>query len=132
MKDKFRTYYLVGARFTWNFGSLYTLKNDRKNLDNRIQQIRNKRDLFLFNTHLQLAEEDGTIQSLRQQMKEDEEIIRLRENIRRSAQAKVANGTMSVSDMLKEITAENLARQTKAVHEVQLLMHLHQRKHLTN
>lgn len=132
LKDKFRTYYLVGARFTWNFGSLYTLKNDRKNLDNRIQQIRNERDLFLFNTHLQLAEEDGTIQSLRQQMKEDEEIIRLRENIRRSAQAKVANGTMSVSDMLKEITAENLARQAKAVHEVQLLMHLHQRKHLTN
>lgn len=132
MKDKFRTYYLVGARFTWNFGSLYTLKNDRKNLDNRIQQIRNERDLFLFNTHLQLAEEDGTIQSLRQQMKEDEEIIRLRENIRRSAQAKVANGTMSVSDMLKEITAENLARQAKAVHEMQLLMHLHQRKHLTN
>ena len=39
---------------------------------------------------------------------------------------------MSVSDMLKEITAENLARQAKAVHEVQLLMHLHQRKHLTN
>ena len=63
LKDKFRTYYLVGARFTWNFGSLYTLKNDRKNLDNRIQQIRNERDLFLFNTHLQLAEEDGTIQS---------------------------------------------------------------------
>lgn len=30
LKDKFRTYYLVGARFTWNFGSLYTLKNDRK------------------------------------------------------------------------------------------------------
>ena len=65
-------------------------------------------------------------------MKEDEEIIRLRENIRRSAQAKVANGTMSVSDMLKEITAENLARQAKAVHEVQLLMHLQHRKHLTN
>ena len=48
------------------------------------------------------------------------------------SQAKVANGTMSVSDMLKEINAENLARQAKAVHEVQLLMHLHQRKHLTN
>lgn len=132
LKDKFRAYYLVGARFTWNFGSLYTLKNDRKKLDNQLQKIQNERDLFLFHTQLQVAEEDGTIQSLRQQMKKDEEIIRLRENIRRSAQAKVANGTLSVSDMLKEITAENLARQAKAVHEVQLLMHLHQRKHLTN
>lgn len=132
LKDKFRAYYLVGARFTWNFGSLYTLKNDRKKLDNQLQKIQDERDLFLFHTQLQVAEEDGTIQSLRQQMKKDEEIIRLRENIRRSAQAKVANGTLSVSDMLKEITAENLARQAKAVHEVQLLMHLHQRKHLTN
>lgn len=132
LKDKFRAYYLVGARFTWNFGSLYTLKNDRKKLDNQLQKIQNERDSFLFHTQLQVAEEDGTIQSLRQQMKKDEEIIRLRENIRRSAQAKVANGTLSVSDMLKEITAENLARQAKAVHEVQLLMHLHQRKHLTN
>lgn len=132
LKDKFRAYYLVGARFTWNFGSLYTLKNDRRKLDNQLQKIQNERDLFLFHTQLQVAEEDGTIQSLRQQMKKDEEIIRLRENIRRSAQAKVANGTLSVSDMLKEITAENLARQAKAVHEVQLLMHLHQRKHLTN
>ena len=132
LKDKFRAYYLVGARFTWNFGSLYTLKNDRRKLDNQLQKIQNERDLFLFHTQLQVAEEDGTIQSLRQQMKKDEKIIRLRENIRRSAQAKVANGTLSVSDMLKEITAENLARQAKAVHEVQLLMHLHQRKHLTN
>lgn len=132
LKDKFRAYYLVGARFTWNFGSLYTLKNDRRKLDNQLQKIQNERDLFLFHTQLQVAEEDGTIQSLRQQMKKDEEIIRLRENIRRSAQAKVGNGTLSVSDMLKEITAENLARQAKAVHEVQLLMHLHQRKHLTN
>lgn len=132
LKDKFRAYYLVGARFTWNFGSLYTLKNDRKKLDNQLQKIQSERDLFLFHTHLQLAEEDGTIQTLRQQMKEDEEIIRLRENIRLSAEAKVANGTLSVSDLLKEITAENLARQTKVLHEIQLLMHLHQRKHLTN
>ena len=132
LKDKFRAYYLVGARFTWNFGSLYTLKNDRKKLDNQLQKIQSERDLFLFHTHLQLAEEDGTIQTLRQQMKEDEEIIRLRKNIRLSAEAKVANGTLSVSDLLKEITAENLARQAKVLHEIQLLMHLHQRKHLTN
>lgn len=47
-------------------------------LDNQLQKIQSERDLFLFHTHLQLAEEDGTIQTLRQQMKEDEEIIRLR------------------------------------------------------
>lgn len=132
LKDKFRTYYLVGASFTWNFGSLYTLRNDRRKLDTQTRQIQTERDLFLFRTRLQLAEKDGEILSLQQQMKEDDEIIRLRKNIRQSAEIKVAHGTMSVTDMLKELTAESMARQSKALHDIQLLMHCHQRKHLTN
>ena len=39
-------------------------------------------------------------------MKEDDEIIRLRTNIRQAAEAKVANGTLTVTEMLREVTAE--------------------------
>ncbi|MBS7197935.1 MAG: transporter, partial [Bacteroidales bacterium] len=66
------------------------------------------------------------------QMKTDNEIIRLRTNIRKSAEAKVANGTLTVTEMLRELTNENLARQNKALHEIQLLMDMYQQKHLTN
>lgn len=132
LKDKFRAYYIVGARLTWNFGSLYTLKNDKRKLDTQYQQIESNRDLFLFNTRLQLAEEDGILLALRKQMKHDDEIIRLRTNIRKAAEAKVANGTLTVTEMLREVTAESLARQTKALHEIQLLMHQYQQQHLTN
>lgn len=65
-------------------------------------------------------------------MQTDNEIIRLRTNIRKSAEAKVANGTLTVTEMLRELTNENLARQNKALHEIQLLMDLYQQKHLTN
>lgn len=132
LKDKFEAYYIVGARMNWNFGSLYTLKNDRRKLDTEQLQIASKRDVFLLNTHLQLAEQEGAIHALRQQMEKDDEIIRLRSNIRRSAEAKVANGTLTVTEMLRELTAENLARQTKAQHEIQLLMEIYEQKHLTN
>ena len=53
---------------------------------------------------------------MRRKMADDDEIIRLRENIRRAGEAKVENGTLTVTDMLREITNENLARQTKALH----------------
>jgi len=86
----------------------------------------------LFNTHLQLAEQQGVISALQKQMKTDNEIIRLRTNIRKSAEAKVANGTLTVTEMLRELTNENLARQNKALHEIQLLMDMYQQKHLTN
>ena len=55
-------------------------------------------------------------------MKEDDEIIRLRTNIRQAAEAKVANGTLTVTEMLREVTAESLARQTQALHKIELLM----------
>lgn len=132
LKDSFEPYFIVGARMSWNFGSLYTLKNDRRKLETERRQIASNRDLFLFNTRLQLAEQDGKLNALQRQMTEDDEIIRLRTNIRRAAEAKVANGTLSVNEMLRELTAESLARQTKAQHGVQLLMEAYERKHLTN
>ena len=59
-----------------------------------------------------------------QYMKEDDEIIRLRTNIRQAAEAKVANGTLTVTEMLREVTAESLARQTQALHKIELLMNM--------
>lgn len=132
LKDKFEPFYVVGARLSWNFGSLYTLKNDRRKLEVERESVETERDLFLFNTRLQIAEQDGTLASLRKQMEADDEIIRLRTNIRKSAEAKVANGTLSVNEMLRELNAESIALQTKAVHGIQLLAETYRQRHLTN
>lgn len=132
LKNKFDTYYIAGVRMNWNFGSLYTLRDSKRKLSAEIQKVENDRDLFLFNTRLQLAEQNGKIEALKQQMEKDEEIIRLRTNIRRAAEAKVANGTLTVTEMLRELDKENLARQDKALHEIQWLMNLYEQKHITN
>ena len=91
-----------------------------------------EQNVFLFNTNLQSTQQSSAIQSMRRQMVDDDEIIRLRVNIRKAAEAKVENGTLTVTDMLREITAENLARQTKALHEVQLLMNIWNLKYTLN
>lgn len=132
LRDEFSTYYIAGVRMSWNFGSLYTLKNDRRRIDNTRQQIETSRDVFLFNTRLQATQQDASVVSMRRQMKDDDEIIRLRENIRRAAEAKVENGTLTVTDMLREITNESMAKQTKALHEIQLLMNIQQLKYTLN
>ena len=132
LKDDFSAYYVAGVRMSWNFGSLYTLRNDRKLIDNNRRKLETSRDVFLFNTNLQSTQQSSAIQSMRRQMVDDDEIIRLRVNIRKAAEAKVENGTLTVTDMLREITAENLARQTKALHEVQLLMNIWNLKYTLN
>lgn len=132
LKDDFSAYYVAGVRMSWNFGSLYTLRNDRRLIDNNRRKLEISRDVFLFNTNLQSTQQSSAIQSMRRQMVDDDEIIRLRVNIRKAAEAKVENGTLTVIDMLREITAENLARQTKALHEVQLLMNIWNLKYTLN
>lgn len=132
LKDDFSAYYVAGVRMSWNFGSLYTLRNDRRLIDNNRRKLETSRDVFLFNTNLQSTQQSSAIQSMRRQMVDDDEIICLRVNIRKAAEAKVENGTLTVTDMLREITAENLARQTKALHEVQLLMNIWNLKYTLN
>lgn len=132
LKNKFTPFYIAGVRLSWNFGSLYTLKNDKRLLANSRQQLDSNRDVFLFNTHLQATQQNSSISSMKKQMQDDEEIIRLRANIRLAAEAKVANGTLTVTDLLREITSESMARQTKALHEVQLLMNVWKLKYTMN
>ena len=132
LKDEFNAYYMAGVRMSWNFGSLYTLKNDRRVIEKKRQQLDNSRDVFLFNTRLEMTQQDQAIHSLEKQMRDDDEIIRLRTNIRKAAEAKVANGTLTVTEMLRELTNESLARQSKAMHEIQRLMGIYQLKYTIN
>ncbi len=132
LKNKFTPYYIAGVRLSWNFGSLYTMHNDRRLIDNSRRQLETNRDVFLFNTNLESTRQNAAIRSMRKQMVDDDEIIRLRTNIRKASEAKVANGTMTVTDMLRDITSESLAKQTKALHEIQLLMDIWQLKYTLN
>ena len=109
-----------------------TLKNDRRVIEKKRQQLDNNRDVFLFNTRLEMTQQDQAIHSLEKQMRDDDEIIRLRTNIRKAAEAKVANGTLTVTEMLRELTNESLARQSKAMHEIQRLMGIYQLKYTIN
>ncbi|MEG1005434.1 MAG: TolC family protein [Bacteroides sp.] len=132
LKNESSPFYIAGVRLFWNFGSLYTLRNDKRLIETNRLQVQNNQEVFLFNTQLQVTQQNNAIASMRKQMQDDNEIIRLRTNIRQAAEVKVANGTLTVTEMLREITAENMARQTKALHEIQLLMNIRKLNYITN
>ena len=65
-------------------------------------------------------------------MKDDQEIIVLQQEIKDAAESKVENGTMTVSDMLKELTALEMAKQAKLLHEIQYMQSVYALKNTTN
>lgn len=132
LKNKFEAYYKVGATLTWNFGNLYTRANDKRKIDTDRLGIEAECEAFLFNTGLQSELQRGNIESLRRQISQDDEIITLRERIRSKADVKVANGTETVNEMLRDINAVSEARLTKAFHEIQLLQEIYKLKNINN
>lgn len=126
LEDKFRPYYIVGARLNWNISSLYTLKNSRKLLSEKAKSIDTERETFVVNNDFRKREKEGMMQALEKQLREDDEIIRLRGNIRKASEAKLSNGTISATDHIREINAESQAKQAKDIHEIEYLMRIYE------
>lgn len=121
-----------GISLSWNIGALYTRKNDLRKLDVQRQMNGVQRDVFLFNNRLQNEEASGTAQSLRRQIVQDNEIVRLRENIRSKSDKRVQLGTESIHELVRDINAVSQARAQKAQHEIELLKETYRIKNLNN
>lgn len=132
LKDEFSAYYIAGVRLKWDFGGLYTRRNDMRLIELQRDQVDVQRKTFLFNIHLTATEQTQEIEKYRKLLEDDDRIVELRGSICRSAMAKVAEGTMSVIEMLRQVTAQDMARQDRAAHQVQLLLSAYQYKNTIN
>ena len=132
LEDDFNPFYIAGVRLSWNMGKLYTLKNDRRRVTTARQQVEVQRETFLFNTSLELMQQNTEIQKISDLMKADDEIIRLRTSIKNAAEVKLANGVISVTDLIREINAEDLAKQAAAAHRIQHLNAVYNYMYTTN
>lgn len=132
LDDSFNPFYIAGVRLSWNMGKLYTVKNDRRKVETSRQAVELQRETFLFNTRLQLVQQNTEIKKMTDLMKADDDIIQLRTNIKKAAEVKLANGVISVTDLIREINAEDLARQSAAAHRIQQLQAIYNYMYTTN
>lgn len=122
LKNEFNWYYVGGIRLSWNISGFYTSKKDKQLLDLNQSALDLQKETFLFNTNLKLKQQNDEITKLEELMKKDKDIIRLRENVKRSAQNQLTYGTATANDYLTYVHAEDEAKQAFIIHEIQLLM----------
>ncbi|MDR2285855.1 MAG: TolC family protein [Prevotellaceae bacterium] len=132
LENKFSAYYVGGIRLSWNIGSFYTKKNSLSLIESNRNTVKIQRETFVFNTLLNKTGEENEIAKYRELLQSDDEIIALRNSVKRSAEAKLAGGTLNAIDLMREITAEQLAKQDKIVHEIKLTQAIYNLKFITN
>jgi hypothetical protein len=123
---------MVGARLTWNIGALYTHHNDKAKVQLQRETAQNQREVFLFNNRLEQMQQNEAIGRYRQLMAQDEEIIALREQVRKAAESKLSHGIIDVNDLLRDINSENAARVQQSIHEIEMLKQMYDLKYSTN
>lgn len=132
LKGGFSPYYIAGVQLSWNIGKLYTLKNERRLIDEQMSQVDIQQSTFLLNIRAEAIQARRNIERIRDEIQADEDIIRMRGQILESAQARVANGTLSVLEMLRMVLEKEQACQNKAIHEVELLQARYTLKRIQN
>ncbi|MBS1508671.1 MAG: TolC family protein [Bacteroidetes bacterium] len=122
LKNEFDTYYLGGFRFSWNFSGFYNTHRDKQLLEVNNQLVDTQRDFFLFNTKLALRQNSNEINKLNELMRVDDQIIALRLRIKDTAKVQFENGVITANDYLRELNAEDQAKQNQTLHRVQLML----------
>ena len=123
---------MAGVKMSWNFGAYYTRKNSLAKLRTAKEQVEMQREIFLFNTRLQTAEESGDIARLRKALADDDRIVALRRSVREAAESKLRNGVIDTDDLLRKITDEAAAATARSAREIELLKTIYELKHTIN
>ena len=123
---------MVGARLTWNIGALYTRHNDKARIQLQRETAQHQRETFLLNNRLEQLQQDEAIERYRKLMTQDDEIIVLRQQVRKAAESKLSHGIIDVNDLVRDISSENAARVQRSIHEIEMLKGQYDLKYITN
>ena len=125
---EFKPYFIGGIMLSWNFGKLNTLKNDRKLKRVQQESVRIEQESFIFNTKMEMLMQDAEIKKMRNLVKEDEKVLRLRESIRQASEVKYANGLYTISELISDVNYALIAQQEKLLREIELKMMIYSKK----
>jgi len=121
LKNESVWFYTGGIRFTWPFGGLYTIKKEKQQTEISKEMVDVEKETFILNTNTTLKKQQSEIEKYLQIAGRDEEIIDLREQVKKASLAQLENGVITADEYLRMVNEESQARQSLIIHQIQLL-----------
>lgn len=122
LSDSFKPYVTAGVRLSWNIGNFYNIRNNRRLLEAKAAMTETDRSAFLLNAGIDASRGESEIGTLRGQLASDDEIIRLHKEVLKANEAKMAEGTISGTDLIGYMNDVLMAAQNKVQHETEMLL----------
>ena len=131
LANDFDPFYIGGLKLIFPLSGFYSQRNDRALIALGNKNIDVQKEVFLFNAHIALLQQKAVINKFRRFLKTDDEIISLRENVKKASLAQLQNGVINSGDYLREVNAGDEAELNRNLHEIQLLQAEYNQRNIT-
>ena len=122
LKNEFDIFYIGGLRLNIPISGFYTRKNDLALVETQQQEIEVQKENFLYNQQFQTIQNNSDLDKIQQLINKDNELIELRESIKKASLAQLENGVITTNDYLREVNELDRAKNQKIIHEIQYLL----------
>ena len=120
--NEFDWFYIAGVRLTLSLSNLYNYENEKEINELNKKNIEAQKQTFVLNTNISVKQHLQEIDKLKKLIAVDREIIDIRISVKESTIAQLENGVITSSDFIRELNAEDTAKQNLAIHTIQLLL----------
>jgi len=122
LKNEFDLFYIGGVRLNIPISGFYTKKNDLALIGTQQEEIEVQKENFLFNQQFQTIQNNNELEKIQQLIDKDDELVILRESIKKASLAQLENGVITTNDYLREVNELDRAKNQKIIHEIQFLL----------
>ncbi len=120
LDNSFQAFYTVGVKLNWNIFDWDVNTKKRQSLSINKEIIDNETKVFELNTQIEMDQLQSEMEKLTGFISSDAEIIELRDEVLKSADAQLRNGVITASAYITELTNLFEAKNTLAIHKIQL------------
>lgn len=120
LKDEFDTYYMLGAKISWNIFDWKLNQRKQKEIAIRKDLIDTKELSFTKNQLIEIGNETSKIRRFIILLEKDDAIIELQTAVSKSSASQLDNGVITSSDYLEDLNKEVQAKLNKEYHSIQL------------
>lgn len=121
LSNDFADFYMIGLNMKWDLWDWNKNKNEKKMLDINKELIEIQKQSFELNIQLSLNQLQAEIEKQKALLNNDPEIIALRENVVKTAEAQFKNGTLSSTDYVVELQKLNQSKLNFELHQISLI-----------
>ncbi len=119
----------LGVKLVWNLTPFYTRKNNTVKIENEIRFLAIEKESLIFNTRVESTSLNTRIARMEKTLKQDEELLALRTEIRQVEEARLESGDIDTDTFLNKVSEESEAALAKSVHTIELLQYHYQCRH---